>query len=273
MGLWEKFLNQWHQKTSALVVGLDPDLKKVPPEFASPGKIPEFFGEIVRATAPFAAGYKPNTAFFLALGDDGIKILRATVERISSLAPDIPVILDGKFNDVGHTAEKYAQFASAVGADAVVINPYLGRDSIVPFLERDLDVILLCATSNPSFADLQGLDVGGKPLYVVVAEISARWSEQMDRRFGLVVGATHPETFGEIRRVAPKLPFLVPGIGVQGGTIDAAFRATMTEDGIPPMVVSARSVIYASRGPDFRERAGEKGREIRDAIKSLLGTG
>ena len=269
-GFWEMVLTAHREKSSSLVVGLDPDFGKLPGQFISPDGVVEFFGKIVDATVPFVCGYKPNLAFFLAMGERGIEVLRRVIEAIKSRSEPIPVILDGKFNDVRHTAEKYADFARYLGVDAVVVNPYPGRDTVEPFLQRGLGVIVLGVTSNPTYEDLQALDVDGEPLYVAVARRVAQWSEQAGERIGLVVGATHPDTFVKIRAAAPQSPFLVPGIGAQGGEPGKSLQAATTDDGFPPMVVSARSIIYASSGEDFAERAAEAAKLTRDKINNWL---
>ncbi len=266
---WEKLKSAQELKKSALVVGLDPDLFRMPDgiEKSSRGVI-NFLRKIIDATADFACAFKPNIAFYLALGDDGISILR---KIISFIPKSIPVILDGKFGDVGHTAQNYARFAAEIGVNAVTLNPYIGRDAINPFIDIGLGVFLLCATSNPSFYDIQDIKVNRQSLFVKIAGISQKWSQEFAAKIGLVVGATHPDTFEKIRYAAPDAPFLVPGIGAQGGELEKATKFGKTRDGIFPLIVAARAIMYASSGEDFAHAAAENAKRIRDEINNVGG--
>ncbi len=268
---WDK-LQKCHEKnSSSLVVGLDPNPALLPDETGkSPEKIFDFLMQIIDATKDLVCGYKPNLAFYLSLGSEGLKILEKLRENIPE---NIPIILDGKFGDVGHTSEKYAEFASEiVRADAITLNPYMGKDVAAPFIERGTGVFLLCATSNPSYSDVEAILVGQIPFYEKIAQISVVWSNYFDTRFGLVVGATHPSVFENIRISAPETPFLIPGIGAQGGNLEGASKFGTTNDGIPPIIVSARGILYASHGKDFAQAARNAAIELRNKIDNQQGS-
>lgn len=237
-------------RRSLLCVGLDPDPARLPvPDVATFGRA------IIAATRDLACAYKPNFGFYEQLGRDGWEALR---ETIAAVPPDIPVIGDAKRGDIGNTAAAYARACfEELGCDAVTVSPYLGRDSIEPFLAyADRGVFLLCRTSNPGGADFQDLPVvvdgTTRPLYEVVAARAAAWNERGN--LGLVVGATYPEELARVRAVAPDLPLLVPGVGTQGGDLAAVIRAA--GDGHAPIVVNvSRQILYASGGSDFAAAA------------------
>jgi orotidine-5'-phosphate decarboxylase len=181
--------------------------------------------------------------------------------------PGIPVILDSKRGDIGSTAQHYASEAfERYAADAVTVNPYLGRDSVQPFLDRtDKGVVILCRTSNPGAGDLQDMVVGGRPLYQHVAEKIAReWND--NGNCALVVGATWPDQLREVRTLVGNVPFLVPGIGAQGGDVEAVVRNAKTADGTGLIVSSSRAILYASNGDDYAEAAANAARALRDEI-------
>lgn len=220
---------------------------------------------IVESTADVVCAYKPNLAFWLAEGAAGVQALQELTAQI----PDhIPVILDAKFNDVGHTAEAYAQAAfGAFGADAVTANPYLGLDALRPFLEaEEHGAFLLARTSNPSAPNLQDLDVEGQPLYQEVARLAVAWNVELAGTCGLVVGATYPAELRIVRRIAPRLPFLIPGIGAQGGDLEQAVIHGPAAEGPGPVISSSRGIIYASSGADFGDAAREAALETRERI-------
>ncbi len=262
----EKLLQAQSDNTSWLCVGLDPVMDRLPAAVRSSRSPLLAFGRtIVENTVDVASAYKPNLGFWLAEGVAGLDALRALIDVI----PDrIPVILDGKFNDVGHTAEAYAQTAfETLGVDAVTANPYLGLDTLRPFLEsEEHGVFLLARTSNPSAPQLQDLEAEGRPLYHHVARLAAGWNEELPGTCGLVVGATYPEELGILREIAPELPFLIPGIGAQGGDLAQAVLHGPAADGIGPVINSSRGIIYASSGADFGEAAREAALEMRDRI-------
>ncbi len=262
---WDKLRKCSEKNFSSLVIGLDPNPALLPNDIEnSPDGIFDFLAQIIGSTKDLVCGYKPNLAFYLALGTEGLKIL----EKLRKNIPEnIPIILDGKFGDVGHTSEKYAGFASEIiGADAVTLNPYMGKDVAASFIEREIGVFLLCATSNPNYADVEGILIGQIPLYEKIAQISVDWSKHFDARFGLVVGATHPDVFSKIRASASTAPFLIPGIGAQGGNLESATKFGKTNDGIPPIIVSARGILYASHKNDFAYAARNAAIELRDKI-------
>ncbi|RKZ32754.1 orotidine-5'-phosphate decarboxylase [bacterium] len=268
---WNDVNNAYEKNRSALIVGLDPIIDSMPSTISnSVVDIEIFLTDIIDSTSDLVCGYKPNLAFYLALGKNGIILLHNVIEHIKTDYPELVVIIDGKFNDVSHTAEKYSEFAKSLGADAVTLNPYLGKDTLAPFMNKGLAIIMLCVTSNPSFADLECLMVDNEPMYLSVAEYANRWSEQFGSRIGLVVGATHPEVFGKIREKAPYSPFLIPGIGVQGGDIEKSVRYGITQDSFPPMIVSARSILYASSDEDYAQAARDKAQKTKLKINSLI---
>jgi orotidine-5'-phosphate decarboxylase len=251
---------------SLVCVGLDPEPEKLPPHLRElPQPVFEFNRRIIDATAAWACCYKPQFAHYAAIGAEDQ--LLATIRYVHEQHPGLPVILDSKRGDIGSTAAKYAQESfGRYGADAVTVNPYLGSDSIEPYLKwRDHGVIILCRTSNPGARDFQDLESGGRRLYRHVAERVARdWNS--NGQCMLVIGATYPEELAEIRAVVGDLPFLVPGVGAQGGDVAAAVRAGRTADGFGMVVNSSRGIIYAGEGEGFAEAAGQAAKALRDEI-------
>jgi orotidine-5'-phosphate decarboxylase len=233
---------------SLVCVGLDPDLARLPHEFAgAPEPLLAFNRRIIDATADLAAAFKPQIAFYSALGKEAE--LAASIRYIRERAPHALVILDAKRNDIGNTAEAYASEAfDRYGADAVTVNPYMGEDSVRPFLaRRDRGAVLLCRTSNSGARDFQDLLVDGLPLYRRVAERADRhWNE--NKNLMLVVGATCPAEMAELRRAHPGLWFLVPGIGAQGGDLDSSLAAGLDAEGGGMLINSSRGIIFAGGG-------------------------
>ena len=261
----------WKRNDSLVCVGLDPEPARLPAALrGDPDAIFAFCRAIVDATAQSVCCFKPQIAHFAAQRAE--EALERLIAHIHARHPGIPVILDAKRGDIGSTAQHYATEAfDRFGADAVTLNPYLGRDSAQPLLDRaDKGAIVLCHTSNAGAADLQDLVVRGSdgaelPLYQHVAQIVARdWNEHGN--CALVVGATYPRQLAEVRALIGDMPILVPGIGAQGGDIDAAVRSGATADGAGLMISSSRAILYAGSGDDFAERAGDAARELRDAI-------
>jgi len=254
------------RNNSLVCVGLDPELEKLPAHIrALPQPLFEFNRRIVDATAGYACCYKPQFAHYAALGAE--EQLLATIGYIHEKHPGLPVILDSKRGDIGSTAAKYAQESfERYGADAVTVNPYLGFDSVEPYLKwKDRGVIILCRTSNPGARDFQDLDAGGKRLYRHVAERVARdWNAGGNCM--LVIGATYPEELAEIRGAVGDLPFLVPGVGAQGGDVAAAVRSGRTKDGLGLVLNSSRGIIYAGGGENFADAAGAATLQLRDQI-------
>ena len=257
----------WRSRNSLLCVGLDPDPRRFPPHLANrPDALFEFCCAIVDATADLVCCFKPQIAYFSAQrAEDQLERLIAWIHEHH---PGVPVILDAKRGDIGSTAELYAVEAfERYGADAVTVNPYLGRDSVEPFLAyRDRGVILLCRTSNPGGSDLQFLDVGGgEKLYERVARlVSGEWNAQ--GQCALVVGATFPEEMRRVRQIVGDLPLLVPGIGAQGGDIEATVKAGRSSAGSGLMISSSRAILYAGSGEDYADAARRVAQETRNEI-------
>ncbi|MGH8033136.1 MAG: orotidine-5'-phosphate decarboxylase [Luteimonas sp.] len=262
---------RWADANSLVCVGLDPEPAKFPKIFADhPDATFAFCRDIVDATAPYVCCFKPQIAHFAARAAEGA--LQRLIAHIHAAHPGIPVILDAKRGDIGSTAQQYAAEAfDRYAADAVTVNPYLGRDSVQPFLDRaDKGVVILCRTSNPGAADLQDLDVcaAGKPthpLYQHVAETIARdWNGHGNCT--LVVGATWPEQLREVRAIVGDMPLLVPGIGAQGGDVEAVIRSGRSADGTGLVISSSRAIAYASGGDDYADAAAAAARMLRDEI-------
>ncbi len=253
---------------SLLCVGLDPDVSKFPDEIKGrPDAVFEFCKAIIDATAPYACAFKPQIAYFAALAAEDQ--LQAICDYLNQHHPEIPIVLDAKRGDIGATAEQYAREAfERYRADAVTVNPYMGFDSVEPYMQwADKGVIVLCRTSNPGGSDLQFLQVDGKPLYQHVAQLVAeKWNR--NGQCALVVGATFPQEIAEVRKIVGDMPLLVPGIGAQGGDIEATVKAGQTADGAGMMINSSRAILYAKRdqGESFADAAARVARETRDAI-------
>ena len=261
-----KLTARWRAANSLLCVGLDPDPGRFPAQLRGTGDaIFRFCRDIVDATAELACAFKPQIAYFAAArAEDQLEQLIAHIRREH---PQVPVILDAKRGDIGATAEHYAREAfERYGADAVTLSPYMGKDSIDPFLAyADRGAFLLCRTSNAGGDDLQMLDVAGVPLYLRVAAMAAgEWNT--GGQLGLVLGATYPADLARVRSLVGDMPLLVPGIGVQGGDVAASVTAGQTADGTGMVVNSSRAILYASDGPDYAERAREVARATRDEI-------
>jgi orotidine-5'-phosphate decarboxylase len=258
---------------SLVCVGLDPEPERFPAALRGrPRSILEFNRAIVDATADLACAYKPQVAHYAALGAE--EELLETIRYINARAPGVPVILDSKRGDIGSTAEKYAREAfERYGADAVTVNPYLGRDSAEPFLQyADKGIVILCRTSNAGAREFQDLDVGGRRLYQVVAENVAReWNSRGNCL--LVVGATYPEELADVRARTGDMTFLVPGVGAQGGDVERAVRAGRRADGAGLVINSSRGILYASGGEDFAAAARRATLELRDAINRARASG
>ena len=238
---------------SLICVGLDPQ-----PQRTAPDEILDFNIRVIEATAGLVCAYKPQSAFYEVAGDIGWQALKETIAAVRRLAPDAIVILDAKRNDIGNTAEAYAASAfDWFDADALTINPYLGGDAVAPFLQRpDRGAFVLCRTSNPGSAELQSLPVANNaPLYLTVAERARDWGEAHHRNLGLVVGATWPEELRQVRSLCPEMPILLPGIGAQGGDLEASVAAGVDVDGRGLLVSASRSVIYAGEADEIRAEA------------------
>ena len=267
MGFTDKLRTRWQQADSLLCVGLDPDPAKFPEKFVDEDDaLFGFCRDIVDATAQFACAFKPQIAYFAA-HNGGEAQLQRLIAHINAEHPDVPVILDAKRGDIGSTAEQYAVEAfDRFGADAVTLNPYMGRDSAAPFLQRgDRGCVFLCHTSNPGARDFQELLVDGEPLYQRIARTIANdWNA--DGNCALVVGATFPEELKVIRAIVGDMPLLIPGVGAQGGDVEAVVRNGRTADGSGLMINSSRGILYASQGEGFAEAAADAARELRNTI-------
>lgn len=277
MMFWEKVQFRWGDGDTLVCVGLDPDLERIKralieagePASDPMGAIVRFNRRIIDATADLAAVFKPQVAHYAALGEDGMDALRETIWYIHDRYPGVPVILDAKRNDIGSTAERYAvEVFDVLGADAVTINPYLGGDSIKPFTDRtDRGVFVLCRTSNLGARDLQDLPVGPyqRPLYQAVAHLAAtKWN--VNGNVGLVMGATYPEELRKVREIVGDMPFLMPGVGAQGGDVAAAVMNGHDSGGAGLLVNSSRGILYASAGADFAAAARQAAEDLRDEI-------
>ena len=280
----EKLQSAQVANNSWVCVGLDPVLDRMPePLLGQRDPFLPFLKAIVDATADLVCAYKPNLGFYLAHGSAGVIAL----ERISAYIPDhIPIILDGKFNDIGHTVQAYAQGAfDRLGVDAVTANPYLGQDGIAPFLSHaDKAAFVLARTSNQSARDLQDLRFSEPPgpvergiestglenptLYEIIAQKATAWDQRFPGTCGLVVGATYPQELAQVRALAPDLPFLIPGIGAQGGNLEAAVNYGSTGQGVGPVINTSRGVLYASSGDDFADAARRATDELRQQINA-----
>jgi orotidine-5'-phosphate decarboxylase len=237
---------------SLLCVGLDPVRARFPtPLNDEPDvtrAIVSFNAGVIAATSDLVCAYKPNLGFYLAYGAAGVAALEETRRLIPA---HIPIILDAKVGDIGSTAEAYATgYFDTWGFDAVTVNPYLGEDSLAPFLTHDdRGVLVVCKTSNPGSADLQnvrlGANNGQQPLYLTVADRVAAWAERWPATLGLVVGATYPAELAEVRRRCPDAPILLPGIGAQAGDLEASLHAGLDSRGLGLIVSSSRSVLYS----------------------------
>lgn len=259
---------QIQQKSSFLCVGLDPDLEKIPAHLRSePDPIFSFCKQIIEETADFAVAYKPNIAFFEALGAKGWETLAKVAELIPT---DIFTIADAKRGDIGNTSKLYAKaFFESMNFDSITVAPYMGQDSVTPFLEFENKwVILLALTSNVGSMDFQLIeDQSGKPLYQSVLEKSQEWGSPENLMY--VVGATRGELIGEVRQAAPDHFFLVPGVGAQGGSLAEVAKYGMNSScGL--LVNSSRGIIYASGEKDFAKVARKEAKKLQEEMKDLL---
>ncbi len=259
------------QRRSFLCVGLDTDLAKIPEHLlGSTDPMFEFNKAIIDATAPYCVAYKPNTAFYECQGIQGWQTLEKTVAYLKEKYPSHLIIADAKRGDIGNTSKMYAAtFFEQMNVDAVTVAPYMGQDSVTPFLEYPGKwVVLLDLTSNKGSHDFQFFtDSDGMPLWERVLRVSAEWGG--DDKMMYVVGATQGSMFQEIRRVAPTSFLLVPGVGAQGGSLEEVCRYGMTDEcGL--LVNSSRGIIYASKGTDFAEAAEAEARKLQTVMAGQL---
>jgi len=264
----EQLQRAWDSNDSLVCVGLDPEIERFPAQFAEqPSPIFQFNKAIIDATADLVCAYKPQFAHYAAY--EAEDQLERTIDYIHRTYPGIPVILDSKRGDVGNTAERYAIEAfERYHADAVTVSPYLGGDSLEPFLKyEEKGVIILCRTSNPGAGDLQDLEISGRRLFHVVADLAARrWNTRGNCM--LVVGATYPRELAEVREIVGNMPFLVPGVGAQGGDVGQAVQNGQTAAGAGLVVSSSRGILYASSGENFASAARDATVKLRDQINA-----
>lgn len=267
----EQLIAQIEQKQTFLCVGLDPDIKKLPRHLLEePAPLYSFCRSIVDATAPYCVAYKPNLAFFEAEGPAGVEAFARTVDYIRTNYPDMLIIADAKRGDIGNTSALYARaFFDTYGVDAITVAPYMGADSVKPFLGFDGKwVVLLALTSNPGSHDFQMRELAdGRALWQQVVETSKEWAGPDEMMY--VVGATRGEMIGDVRRMIPDSFLLVPGVGAQGGSLEDVCRYGMTSQcGL--LVNSSRGIIYASQGEDFDTAAAEAARTLQAQMAELL---
>ena len=267
----QQLQSAWASQGSMLGVGFDPDPKRLPQSLqGKPEGIFEFCREIADATADLVCAFKPQFAYFASQRAEAQ--LEKLIGYLKDKYPNIPVILDSKRGDIGSTADHYALEAfERYGADAVTVNPYMGFDTIEPYLKHaGKGVIVLCRTSNPGGSDLQFLNVNsGELLYLHVAKLaSQKWNSS--GQISLVVGATFPEEIAKVRAIVGDMPLLIPGIGAQGGDIDATVKAGCISGapGTGMMINSSRAILYASSGTDFAEAARAVAQSTRDALRT-----
>jgi orotidine-5'-phosphate decarboxylase len=255
------------QRNSLVCVGLDADPEKFPGSVrVLEHAVIEFNKRIIEATHDLVCAYKPNLAFYEALGERGMSALRETLKLI----PDSVITIgDAKRGDIGNTAERYAaSLFDDFGFDAVTVNPYMGNDSVQPFLRRPgKGVFLLALTSNPGSKDFQRLKIGAMPLYEKIVRRAKQWNTADN--IGLVVGATHPKELQRVRKIVPDMPILLPGIGKQGGDLKSAIRYGCSKNGYGAVINASRSILYASSGDDFAEAARAETLRLRDEINGF----
>jgi orotidine-5'-phosphate decarboxylase len=255
-------------RNSLLCIGLDVDIEKIPLHLqSSKNPVLEFNRSLIEATSDLVCAYKPNLAFYEAMGERGLSALKETLKLIPG---NVVSIGDAKRGDIGNTAERYAtSLFDDFGFDSVTINPYLGFDSVEPFLKNpEKGVFLLALTSNPGSKDFQRLKVGTQPLYEKVVRTAKKWNTK--ENIGLVVGATHPRELKAVRQIVPDMPLLIPGIGKQGGDLKSAVRFGCNKHGRLAIINASRSIIYASSGKDFAEAARAEAKKLVQEMRSYL---
>ena len=260
---------QWAQN-KFVCVGLDSEASKIPESVKGKDTATRVFSfnkSIVDATKDIVLAYKANSAFYEALRERGMRTLYETVAYINTVAPQVPVILDAKRGDIGNTNNGYVSMAfDYLEVDAITVQPYLGREALQPFLDRkEKGIIVLVKTSNPGAGELQDLKLDGRPLYEHVAErVAKEWDA--NGNCAVVVGATYPEELKRVREIVGDMPILIPGIGVQGGDVQATVEAGIDSRGWGIVINSSRGILYASNGADFAEAARRKTIELNDMI-------
>ena len=258
------------RKKSFLCVGLDVDMEKVPPAFRnSPTALVDFSKAIIDATVDYAVAYKPNIAFFETYGVEGMAALKEVIDYLNEKHPEIFTIADAKRGDIGNTSTRYAKaYFETLGFDAITVAPYMGKDSVEPFLAfEEKHTILLALTSNPGSNDFQRIEANGKPLFQSVLETAKTW-EGSDRLM-YVVGATRADALTEIRKIVPDAFLLVPGVGAQGGSL-ADVATYGLNKGVGLLVNSSRGIIYASQEEDFASAARQAAMKMQEEMALLL---
>ncbi|MDH7516509.1 MAG: orotidine-5'-phosphate decarboxylase [Bacteroidota bacterium] len=271
MHILEKLDAITKKNKSLVCVGLDTVAARLPsPVLSSDNPVLAFNRRIIEATADIVQAYKLNLAFYEALGRFGYDTLRGTLKAIPG---NVVVIGDGKRGDIGNTSVMYARaLFEDLGFDAATVSPYMGFDSVKPFIDfSEKGVFVLALTSNPGSRDFQYLETGGTPLYRRVVEAVVRWNT--DGNCGLVVGATHPDELAEVRAAVGDMPILVPGLGVQGGNVERTVEAAVTPSGMRAVFNASRAVLYAGSGSDFAECARRAVEELRDAVNTRIRPG
>jgi orotidine-5'-phosphate decarboxylase len=266
-------LEQLWQRGNFVCVGLDSDYSQIPISVKGGVSVEDamtrFNQEIVDATHDVVCAYKPNIAFYEAQGDEGLRALARTIRHIKESYPDVPVILDAKRADIGSTNNGYVQAVfDRLGADAITVHPYLGKEALKPFLDRkDKGIIVLARTSNPGAGEFQDLQVGEskEPLYQIIArQVAESWNA--NGNCGIVAGATYPGELAEVRRIVGDLPILIPGIGAQGGEVEATVNAGKDSRTWGMIINSSRGIIFASKGEDFAQAARQATKKLRGEI-------
>ena len=266
----QQLIEQIQQKKSFLCIGLDVDLTKIPQHLlTTEDPIFEFNKAIIDATHDLCVSFKPNTAFYEAYGLKGWQSLQKTINYINEKYPEIFTIADAKRGDIGNTSSMYAKaFFEDLNFDSVTVAPYMGKDSVEPFLAfQNKHTIMLALTSNEGAFDFQTLNVDGKELYKHVLETSKTWANSENLMY--VVGATKAEYFTEIRKIVPNNFLLVPGVGAQGGSLSEVCKYGRNAH-VGLLINSARSIIYASNGTDFTEKAREEALKIQQEMEEIL---
>jgi orotidine-5'-phosphate decarboxylase len=271
MNFLDKLLAVSRQQDSLLCVGLDPEQERLPSRLHSmpvARAVTYFCQAIIEATAPYVCAFKPNLAFFEVLGPEGMYVFQKVIQAVPE---HIPIIVDAKRGDLGNTARNYAAAIFDVyGCDAVTVNPYLGYDSVAPFLAyEEKAVFFLCRTSNPSAHDFQDLLVCEekgqvRPLYEEIAKRVQLWNRTGN--CGLVVGATYPQELNTIRSMCPGMPILIPGVGAQGGNLEASVLAGVDVSGEKAIISVSRAILYAGDGDDYAVSAANDARKLRNRM-------
>ncbi len=266
----QDLVQQIHKKSSFLCVGLDTDLEKIPTHLLrEDDPIFAFNKAIIEATHHLTVAYKPNIAFYEAYGVKGWQSLEKTIHYLNQHYPEIFTIADAKRGDIGNTSLRYAYtFFEQMNFDAITVSPYMGKDSVEPFLTyKDKHTILLVLTSNEGSSDFQQMDFEGDKLYEHVLQKSLHWQNAQQLMY--VVGATHPEHIKQIRQIVPDHFLLVPGVGAQGGSLTQVIRYGLNKD-VGLLVNSSRSIIYAGQGKDFAEKARSKAKDLQVQMQEII---